>query len=243
MHLRTPNLQPAYILHRRAFANTSLIIELLTPEYGRIALVARGARANAKRKTNQHFLPFTRLLVSWSGRGEVKTLTRIELASDVTHVTNMSLYCGLYINELVMRLTERGEFSPVLFQVYSDAMSQMVEPGTDMHALLRRYECRLLQELGYAVLLDADAEDGSAIEAAGYYKYIPERGPVRVVNDDKNESGYHGQTLIDLERGVYTSDAIRREARDLMREVLSHYLGARPLKSRELFTNSHRITN
>lgn len=218
------------VLHRSDYSNTSLLLEILSRGHGRFPVIARGAK---RRKSPSAGLlqPFRPLLVSVSGRGEVKTLIQVEADGPAPVLTGRPLYCGFYLNELIMRLLARNDPHESLYDHYRAALNGLAD-GLAENLLLRRFEVRLLEQTGYAMILDRDVESGLPIDGAGRYRYVPDRGPLACLNGDP---GFHvaGDTLLDLAAGR----AAGREARELMRRVLATHLGDRPLKSRELFRN------
>jgi len=226
-------LQPAYLLHRRAYSGTSLLVELLGREMGRFPAIAKGAQS--KRDGRSALLqPFVPLVVGWSGGGEVKTVTRVEPEGSAPGLQGRVLYCGFYLNELLMRLLGRQDPCPGLFDAYAGALRDLArdpEPGL----ALRRFEVTLLNELGYGLELTTDAESGVAVSADKHYRYRIETGPLAVMGEPPGDA-VSGRTLLGLAGLAPMDEQARREARGLMRRVLAHYLGGRALKSRELFT-------
>jgi DNA repair protein RecO (recombination protein O) len=221
-------LQPAFVLHRRPYSNTSLLLEAFLLHEGRMPLLAKGATAG--RALGASLLqPFLPLLVSRSGRGEVRTLGRFEAAGPPLPLRGQQLYCGFYVNELMVRLMPRDEPHPALFAAYQETLGRLVEEG-DPEPALRRFEVGLLAELGYGLVLETEAGTDARVDPAARYDYVVERGPERA---SAGELG--GATLLKLAAGDALSGEERREARRLLRRVLDHYLGGRPLKSRELF--------
>ncbi|NIR62124.1 MAG: DNA repair protein RecO [Gammaproteobacteria bacterium] len=224
-------LQPAYVLHQRPFRNTSLLLELLTPGHGRVGLVARGVRTQRSRLRPllQAFRP---LLVSWSGRGELGTLTGVEGAERAPSLQGRALLAGFYLNELLVRLLGRHDPHADLFTAYHDALQALA--GSWGEAALRIFEKRLLQALGYGLVLEHEVERGRALEPEALYCYRLEHGPVPA---KAGEAGLtvHGATLLALARERLESARALREAKALTRAALGLYLGDRPLKSRDLF--------
>src|SRR5437762_9356107 len=143
--------QPAFVLHAHPYRETSLIVEALTADYGRVALVARGAKRprSELRGILQAFQPLT---LSWSGSGEIKTLTRAEWRGGLPLVTGSALLCGFYLNELVLKLVPREDPHARLYDEYESALAELAN-GAEQAPVLRRFELRLLAELGYALAL------------------------------------------------------------------------------------------
>ncbi len=220
------SLQPAYILHRRPYANTSLLLECFAASAGRFPAIARGGRTAALMQ------PFTPLLLAWRGKGEVKTITACEQQDGSSpRLVGRTLYCGFYLNELLMRLLGRGDPYGQLFRHYGQTLQRLAD-GDQIDTCLRRFERVLLHELGYGLMLDCDADTGAAIDPLQHYHYEPEIGPVAA---RAKGGGVRGSTLLALAADQPLTGAAAREARALMRLVLTHYLGRQPLKSRELF--------
>ncbi len=222
-------LHTAYVLHTRRYGDSSLIVDLFVRERGRVACIAKGAlRGKRGCPASQ---PFQRLSVEVRGRGEVGTLTRAEPAAKALVLSGQRLYCGLYLNELLQKLTAREDAHPALFDVYAETIGGLAG-DLPVEPLLRSFEVRLLQQLGLGLELDVDNQ-GQPVERGRRYTYDPGTGPVRSDRDD--HSGLSGQTLLALQgRQPHDAQSLR-EARALMRRVLDHHLEGRPLRSRELF--------
>jgi DNA repair protein RecO (recombination protein O) len=227
-------LQPAYLLHRKPFRDTSLLLEVFTPEYGRIGLVARGARG-ARSKLKGILQPYQSLLISWSGRGELPTLTSAESqGGGGIFLQGDALISGFYLNELLMRLLARHDPHSRLFSCYHAALQALIK-SNDIDWALRLFERDLLQELGYGLLLTQEGQNGAAVEPDARYCYHHESGPQRIFSEQGGRLNVQGATLLALASGECKDRQLRRESKLLMREVLGRYLGSRPLASRELF--------
>ncbi len=229
-------LHQAYILHRSAYSNSSLLLECFTAEEGRFPAIAKGVQGGRHGNAASSLQPFHPLLIQVSGRGEVKTLGRYEAASPAHALKGNSLYCGFYLNELLMRLLGRSDPHSALFGQYHLALEELADSTGPVDRPLRRFEVGLMNELGYGLLLEQEADSGVPVEPEGRYYYEPERGPVPVYG---NQPSIAGKTLLTLAGRTAgqeePDDTTWREARGLMRSVLVRYLGDRPLKSRELF--------
>ncbi|MEM8661478.1 MAG: DNA repair protein RecO [Pseudomonadota bacterium] len=156
-------LQPSYVLHSRAYRDTSLLVEVFTAEHGRIGLVARGARRKSRNGSPAALLqPFAPMLLGFTGRGELKTLTATETAGRPQILVGERLYSGLYLNELLVRLLHRHDAHPKLFAAYGDALNGLASSG-EIDGVLRQFELILISELGYGFELDVDGQTGAAV--------------------------------------------------------------------------------
>lgn len=220
-------LQPAYILARRPYSNTSLLLEFFTPDHGCLAAIAKGARASAG-KGGGFLQPFVPLEITWKGRGEVRTLGKAESGGQGILTEGKRLYCGFYLNELLSRLIPRDDPHPDLFHLYDASLRALA--GTEaFEPILRRFEVGLLEGMGYGMQL-IHCPDGEPVRAELRYHYEPEGGPVRAA-----DGALGGSTLLALAGAVAFTPETTREARLLMRRALAPYLGDRSLKSRDLF--------
>jgi len=227
-------LQPAFVLHRRDYRNTSLLLELFTLHDGRIPAIAKGAKS-ARGGRATLLQPFRPLLVGLAGRGEIPILAQVEAQGLAFELTGRLLYCGFYLNELLTRLLGRQDPHPDLFAHYLQALGA-VAAGEELDANLRYFEVQLLQALGYALSLRHDSVSGEPIRRESVYEYILEQGPVEVaVPADAARLRVHGRTLLGLHNREAMDQATLAESKGLMRRILAFYLGDKPLKSRELF--------
>jgi len=233
--------QPAYLLHSRPYRNTSLIIEVFSRDYGRVGLVARGAR-RARSRWAAVLMPFRRVILSWQGRGELKTVTAAETDDAPCWLQGNALVGGLYGNELLLRLLHRDDPHPGLLSHYERLLSALrqvqvsVPSGADsLEQVLRCFEKYLLQELGYGLLLDHEARSGEPVLADRRYVYYPEEGPVLCQQTETPALRISGATLLALAHDTSLEPQGRREAKQLMRLALRQHLGERPLHSRRLY--------
>ncbi len=221
--------EAAYVLHRRAYGDTSALVELLTATNGRVGLVARGVQ---RRRSNQAALlqPFQPLRISWRSRGDLGTLTATEPASAAIALTGRRMVAGFYANELMLRLLPRRQCQSLTFSRYA-ALLEQLKSGGAIGPSLRVFERDLLTDLGYGLMLKTDT-DGNPVEASTWYRYELERGPVA----DPPGAGLRlpGQALLALASGE-PDTADDPPLKRLMRSALSLYLGEKPLKSRELY--------
>ena len=223
-------LQPACILHRRPYRETSLILDLFTSEFGRRSLVARGVR-KLKSRWAGLLEPFQLLLVSWSGRGEMGTLLHIELQTRYQLSSGPTLRAAFYLNELIIRLLAKHDPYPEFFRQYWISLTSL-SFETDHEQVLRVFERELLAHLGYGVITDKDVDAGRAISPNQRYYYNAEYGPS---STRAKGCPIHGASLLALGSGRFSSQTERDEAKRLMRYLLRIHLGDRPLGSRSLF--------
>ena len=223
-------LQPGYILHHRPYRDTSLLLEVFTPEHGRLGLVARGARAPRSR-SRALLQPFQPLLLSWSARAELGTLHAVEADGAARLLHGTALYSGFYLNELLMRLLQRLDAHPELYRAYTEALQSL---QSEAQRPLRLFEKRLLEALGYGLLLDQEA-GGAPLRAEAQYSYELESGPVPA--DVTSGGGLHmsGRSLLSLAAEDLSDPQSLADAKRLMRAALGLYLGERGLKTREIF--------
>ncbi len=225
--------QPVYVLHSYPFKETSLVVELFTRDFGRVAAVAKGARRprSAMRGMLQSFQP---LLGAWSGKLELKTLHSLEWYAGLLMLQGEALMCGFYMNELLLRLLAREDAHEALFDDYGLTLKALAAAPSDSANILRRFELRLLQQLGYAVPLTHNIKDEAVLADAQYF-YMPEMGPVSLQHDyQENGVQLSGKTLLDMDKDDYTDVQTQQQSKQLMRLLIAHYLGDKPLHTRQL---------
>ena len=227
-------LECAYVLHTRAYRETSLLVELLSQDYGRLHAVAKGAKR--LHSPFKHVLqPFTPLFISWVGRHDLVTLTHAEFKAVLPPLLPERLMSGFYMNELLMRLLADQDPHPQLFLHYEQSLNALRQANTIAPAL-RLFEKFLLQELGYGIAWDKDAT-GACIVAEQWYQLDPEQGLVPIqlshteVTDPSIVQGYWVQ---DLQHGQWRDKASLQAAKGMLRVLISSHLGGRPLKTRQL---------
>ncbi|MGV8990756.1 MAG: DNA repair protein RecO [Thiobacillus sp.] len=227
------NNEPGFILHTYPYKETSVVAEVFTRSHGRVALIARGARrpTSALRGLMQ---PFTPLLLSWFGKSDLKTLHAAEWQGGLMAPQGRALMCGFYLNELLLRLLARGDAHELLYDRTIATFELLAGEACNMdyERILRRFEKNLLSEIGYGATFDVDAETGAPIESAIRYVFQPERGALRA----SGQPGclVSGQTLIDLAADLFESQTTLIESKNLMRTLINHTLGAKPLYTRQL---------
>lgn len=236
--------QPAYVLCRTPYSESSLIVEVFSRDFGRMALLARGAR-RPRSELRGLLLEFQPLELGWSGKGEVKTLMKAEWQGGLPPPAGRALLCAYYLNEMLLKLLPREDAHERLFAVYADTLERFSAGVSE--ADLRRFEHALLAELGYGLTLTRDAT-GEPIDSEACYAYRIERGPVRLParedegrapDDDASAAPVvRGRSLLDLDAGQFSDPRSLAEAKQLMRVLCNHYLDGRVLQTRRIFMES-----
>jgi DNA repair protein RecO (recombination protein O) len=226
------SLQPVFILHRRLYRESSLLLELLTQEYGRLAVVARGVRNNRSKSIGllQSFHP---LLLSWQGRSELMTLVGIDAKEPPIRLQGNALLSGFYLNELLMRVLHKNDPYPELYTIYQKTLIELQEVSL-LQKTLRLFEKKLLQSLGYGLQWNVDYATKESIYADQFYHFHPEFG-FTVSQADHSPYLFSGKVLLAMAEEFFEDELILKEAKRLMRLVLMHLLGVQQLHSRKLF--------
>ena len=227
--------QPAYVLHTYPFRETSLIVEVFSRDFGRMSLLARGAR-RPRAAIRGLLMAFQPIEVAWAGKGEVLTLMKAEWQGGLPLLAGEALFCGYYLNELLMHLLPREDAHEHLFERYGEMLARLASDPTGKvrEADLRSFEKALLQELGYGLTLNHDSE-GLPIVPDAFYSYRMEQGPVRMAHAEGAPQIVFGQTLLDLEAEDFSNPRSRSEAKMLMRSLMAYYLAGVELETRKIF--------
>ncbi len=229
--------QPAYILHRRPFRDSSQILDIVTRDHGRIALVARGSRSSKSRLAGI-LRPFLPLSVSWVARGDLGTLTGAEAAGAPGGIHGDAMFSAFYVNELLLNFLHRHDPQPEIYALYDEVIAALAS-ATDIAACLRSFELQLLGLLGYAVSFHDDARSDRALDPDRCYTYRVEQGPVAV----ERRSGpmlFSGEVLLAIQAHEFDRPEIVRAASRLLREIINHHLGGKELNSRKVLIELHR---
>jgi len=235
---------PAFVLHSYPFRETSLILDVFSRSHGRLPVMARGARRprSALRGVLMSFQP---LLLSWFGKGEVRTLHSAEWQGGQPYLQGTALMCGFYLNELLLNLLVRDDPHEQLFDYYRATLHRLAHE-TDHAATLRCFEKHLLQELGYALALEHEAGSAKVISGELCYRYAVERGAVPMdsgPDDGATQAGLPvlGKTLLDMAADDYADPVTAQQSKQLMRMLLNHHLGGKKLHTRELIKDLQKI--
>ena len=223
--------QPAFVLHSYPYKETSLIVDLFTRDFGRVGLVAKGAKRphSQLRGVLQTFQP---LQASWSGKSELRTLIDAEWVGGMLPLERGALLCGFYLNELLVKLIARDDPHPLLFDHYVATLNQLAhdEPAP---IVLRKFERALLKQTGVAADFTHCTSSRAKVEADADYVVDPERGPRRA-REAEVWPVVAGKTLLDMEREDYADPVTQGQSKQLMRFQLAHHLGGAPLNTRQI---------
>ena len=231
--------EPAYVIHRRPWRESSLLVDLFTLNHGRMAVVARGA-TGARSPLKAQLQPFQPLLVDWRGRSDLKTLVQVEVRPAELPTRTRALYSGLYINELLQRILPEADPHPVLFASYIDALQALsaLPGGGDVEPVLRQFEQAFAGSLGYDFAWDRTTDTGECVQPQGCYGYDPAQGIVCPTNRDARLRQLPGDSLLSLAAGNLAPEGARKTAKRVMRVLIDYLLQGRPLHSRSLFSHS-----
>ena len=223
--------QACFILRRREWRNSSLILDLFSRDHGCIRVLARGACRSSSKVPYQ---PFVMLSVNWSGRTELKTLTGVE--GQVLPIAEANYLELLYVNELIGAMLPPAEPNPAVFAAYLRLLQHAVvrlEPAN-----LRNFELTLMRNLGLMPDLQTEATTGKPLQANHYYQFIVDRGFVGCAQADSHAVG--GDIVLDWNRGNYSSESVRRLAKSVLRSTIDFNLHGKTLKSREMYSQIMR---
>lgn len=228
-----------YVLHTYPYSETSLIVETFTREHGRVPMVAKGAKrpGSSLRGALMQFQP---VAFSWSGKNDLRSLTQAEWLGGLPGLAGDALFCGFYLNELLLKMLARDDAHERLFDCYEEAL-RALGSGADEASVLRGFERELLRETGYALNLTQEADSGTAIDPDARYVYHAERGARRLESRERADVEISGQALLELDRGLYSSPQTAMQAKLLMRQLLNHHLNGKALATRQIFTELQQL--
>ena len=234
--------EPGFILHTIPYRETSLLVDIFTLNHGRLRCVAKGFRKPNKKGIAKTLFPYTEHHFQWQGRGELKTLIQADPIQAPVFLKQESLFVGLYINELLYKLLHQNDPHQSLYEFYCQLMTQL-SSSEILQPVLRRFEMLLLEELGYGLVLDAEAETGQAVSSEHLYYYIPDQG-LKLIQDPTadNLHAFSGADIMALCQGQLEQESVLRAAKKLTRQVIDFYLDGKELNSRELY-RQHLLNN
>lgn len=222
--------QPAWLIHQRPYRESSLILEFLTRDFGRVSGVSRGARRRGKNHTLlAQFVPFQ---ISWSGNGALKSINAVEPVGSAVHLRAERLASGLYLNELLMRALRPHDACESVYREYSEAVSVLAS-SSELHGALRHFEAQLLMEMGYGVSF-THCLDGRRLHPDRQYRLENLSGFVEVLSAADASESMPGCRLLEIGRGEFGSAETRALARRIFQSALAPHIGSRPLQSRRL---------
>ncbi len=218
-------LQPVFILNHRKYRESSLILDVLTRDFGIVSILAKGVRKK-KSKTAGLLLPFTALKISYLGKNELKILTHVELESALVKLKGISLYCAFYVNEIVSCFLHKNDPHPEIYALYLQCLIMLAD-STEVEQILRYFELNLIEYSGYGVQLTIDANTEKQVKLTNKYSF---QGELGIVADVK---GYiTGETLTAMEAREKLSVQALYEAKQLMRRMIDFQLQGKEIKSR-----------
>jgi DNA repair protein RecO (recombination protein O) len=234
--------ESAYVLHARAWRETSLLVEVLCENIGRLGLVARGVQGPKRHVLRAALQPMQHIRLDAVLRGELAQLRNAEALDAAPVLQGEAALASFYVNELVLRLAPRGDPQPELFAAYGEVRARL---GTDapLAWTLRRFERDLLDAIGFGLWSDLDA-DGTPLDPAARYRLDPEQGARRVRQDrgqGDRDTAATGRALLDLAADRQPAPDDLASLRRAMRDVLASHLGARGLKSWEMLADLGRL--
>jgi len=232
--------EAAFLLHHRPYQDSSRILDIISANHGRLALVARGSRS-AKSRLRGVLRPFMPLRLSWVIRSDLGTLTGAEMDGAPISLQGDALMSGYYANELLLKLLHRHDSQPEIFTAYTGTIKNLAV-SADVAMPLRHFEMELLRLLGYALNLDRDTETQEPLRAESMYEYRVEQGPVPV-GERAGAMVFSGQELKAVGKEDFERPEILNCAGRLLREVISFHLGGKELKSRKVLLELRRAAD
>ncbi len=230
--------EPAWLLHHRPFQDASRILDVLTRNHGRLALVARGSRSGRSRLKGL-LRPFMPLQLSWVARSELGTLTGAERHGEPIALSGEALLAGYYVNELILHLVHRHDPQPEIFAAYAMTIERL-QGSPQVPARLREFELDLLRLLGFALDLAQEADTDTPLAPTGRYEYRIEHGPAPAGNRE-GPLIFTGAELLAIRDRAFSDPATLRAASRLLREVIAFHLGGKPLNSRKVLRDLQNL--
>jgi DNA repair protein RecO (recombination protein O) len=227
--------ESCFVLHLRPYRDTSALVNLFSPQYGRFTCVAKGLRGSSRSRQpwRAALQVFNAVSVNWQGRGELKSMLDVQHQRSY-HLKERALFCGFYINELLERLLHQHDPQVEIFALYAQCLSEL-ETAQDLQPSLRRFEFALLDALGYGLNFNQCNHTARPIEAGFFYQFKADQG--LVFSDDGQ--GFAGEWLLQIANDDFSGAALPI-AKQLARQALGALLGSKPLLSRDLFIGSHK---
>lgn len=220
----------AWLLHQYPYRESSLIVEVFALEYGRLGLVARGARG--RHRGGNTLALFTPLMLSFHQRGELGTLIDAEATARSRQYTGRDFFAACYLNELILKLLPRSDPAPEVYQFYGEALEGI---ASSSRAAVRRFEGRLLRTLGLIPSLRVDGS-GLTLSPQRRYRYAAGQGLT------ESERGYNGRILAAIEAENYDDVGVYQASGRLFRAIIEAHLGRHRLKTVEVAREAARMS-
>lgn len=224
-------LQPAFILHTRAYRDSSLLVSLLTLQHGHLTVLAKGVKTRPQMRAL--LSPFISLLISWSGKGELPILGKVEPAGTSYDLTGTALLSGIYVNELLMKLLPQHDPHPDIYSFYQQTLQQLQHDS--QHLALRIFEKRLLVALGYGLQFDREANGNKVIPDSWYY-FKAGVGFLKTEAHIGKFDLFIGKSLLALHQEHFDAESIK-DAKRLLQSALQHLLGNKLINTKTFFTH------
>ena len=224
--------QRGFVLHKREYSETSFLVDFFTEYHGRITLLAKGAR-RPRSPLKALLQPFTPLLLRWSGKGDLKTLTKVEAASLTLPMNTLALYSGFYVNEMLVRVLENQTAYQELFQHYLLCVTKLAATPDALEPTLSTFEFQVLKALGYGVDFVHCIATGEEVDPNMWYQFRENEGFIASLL--QNNLSFLGKDLLAFDLLDFSEKSTQQAAKRFTRIALKPYLGSQPLKSRELF--------
>jgi DNA repair protein RecO (recombination protein O) len=229
--------QSAWILHHRPFSNSSMILEIITFKHGRISLIAKGSRS-AKSKFRGLLRPFMPLNISWFARTNLGTLTEAEIQDAPISLAGDALISGYYMNELLLKLLHKDDPQLDVFSLYSETIKKL-SLTNQIAPLLRQFEIKLLELIGYALNLIEVVDSQIAINSSSYYEYKPDMG-LFMVENKQGAMTFLGSQLQSIQKQNFECEDTLRCANRLLKNIISYQLGGKKLMTRKVIEEMKR---
>lgn len=237
--------EPAFVLHRYDWSESSLILEVFTRHHGRLALIAKGAKRPSS-SFRPVLLPLQRLHLAFGGDAEIRTLKSAEWQGGHVMPTGEALLSGYYLNELLLTLLARDDPHPVLFDVYASVVAVLASSHEEvLEASLRSYELLLLREVGLLPQLDVQTLTLAALEPDQPYTLVPEGGLRQAHGDDRffltgsQWSALQASLTEDsrFTETLRTCAPLSAALKPMLRTLLHYHCGVRSLRTRQMMVD------
>jgi len=231
--------EPAYLMHQRPFSESSQIINLFSRHFGRVDVIAKGSK-RPKSKFKSFLQPFLPILVSWSGRSQLKTLRSIDLnIKQKTTLPNTQLMSAFYLNELILSLLSTTDPYSELFDCYALTIDKLSDIDSS-EAVLRIFEINLLSQIGYAINFQTEAMSSNEIEAEQVYRFVVEQGFIRSNTTTPHHTLIKGSIIKAIDKGDYSTSQILKVAKRITRESIKYHLSGKELNTKKVFRSIHK---